>query len=153
KKFVTFLENEGVPTYRFDFVSTGSVPLAVKLTLALQRRARFPRKISPLRRFLGRARARLVEHRQVIERSLVNARSIWVWMTIGTYLAVLAVVALPILLFVWLGLMLAQGIRVLASAAAKLRWSRSILSAISALISHPGEEALVVRLYRLMEEG
>jgi glycosyltransferase involved in cell wall biosynthesis len=151
KSLLALLESEGISSVAFDVVSTDGVPLILRVVLAGRSRKRIPRKPSRLTRLAARIQAGVVRHRQKIERRLVATRRVLPWVAITGYALLLGILLLPLVAVAWLGHAAYRGFLRAAKALIRFRWPRAVFRQLTAVLSLPGEEALEIRLYRLME--
>jgi len=147
---LTLLESEGISASSFDVVSTEGVPLILRMVLARSRERR-PRKPSLPRRLLARIQSAAIRHRQRIERRLVATRSLATWLGITVYALMLGVLLFPLVTVAWLVRAAYRAFLWMARALLGIRWPRAAFHQLTAALSLPGEEAWVMRLYRLME--
>jgi glycosyltransferase involved in cell wall biosynthesis len=145
-------ESEGLASGAFDIISPPDTPLLLRAyERYLQRIKRAPRPgvVARLREaFLSRG----TQHRLHIERRLATSRSLLGLIPLLLYLVVLGILLLPILL-------VAVAMRVISAEFSAL-WNRFIgisgiprnLVRLQMLTSQPKDEAVVLRLYRFMEQ-
>ncbi len=151
KSLLALLESEGITAASFDVVSTDGVPLILRTVLASQSRKRVPRKPSPLRSLLAWIRSGVVRHRQWTERRLVATRSMLTWFAFTVYALILGILLLPLLAVAWVVRAAYRGFLRAARVLTRFNWFHLAFNQLTAVVSLPGEEALVMRLYRLME--
>jgi glycosyltransferase involved in cell wall biosynthesis len=149
KSLLTLLESEGISTSSFDVVSTDGVPLILRMVLARSRR-RILRRPSRLRRLVAWIQLGVVRHRQQMERRLVATRSALTGLVITVYALMLGILVFPFVAVAWLGRAAYQGFLGVPRAFTRFRWHNAF-GKLTAVLSLPDEEALVMRLYRLME--
>jgi glycosyltransferase involved in cell wall biosynthesis len=150
KSLLTLLESEGISASSFDIVSTDGVPLILRIVLA-RSRGRIPRKPSRLTRLLAWIHLGVVRHRQQVERRLVATRSLLTWFAFTVYALILGILLSPLLAVAWLVRAAYRGFLRVARALAKFNWFHLAFNQLTTVVSLPGEEALMMRLYRLME--
>ena len=151
ESLLDLLEDEGVSRAAFDIISTGSLPLILRIVLAHRSRKRIAREPSRLRRLLAHARVRIVRHRQQLEQRIVTARSVWTWLAVAFYALLVSIVLFPFAAALWLLRAIYRACLAVVRGFTRLRWLGSVLNQLMTSISMPGEEALVMRLYRIME--
>ena len=146
-------ESEGIPASGFDVVSTDGLPVALRIALAWRARKQHPRKESLLSRLVAWLQSCAEDSRASLEIRLVATRSVVAWLTFVLAAAAVGVVLLPLL-----------GVLLLCRAVYRLLWRwarvigrslrlRSAAERLLALFVRIGEESLMVRLYRMMEDA
>jgi glycosyltransferase involved in cell wall biosynthesis len=151
KSLLALLESEGIAASSFDVVSTDGVPLILRIVLARSRK-RIPRKPSRRTRLLAWIQSGVVRHRQQMERRLVATRSVLAWFAFTVYTLILGILLIPLLAVAWLVRAAYRGLLRVARVFTRAGWSNAF-EKLTAVLSLPDEEALVMRLYRLMEAG
>ncbi|MGD0436762.1 MAG: glycosyltransferase, partial [Bryobacteraceae bacterium] len=151
KTLLGLMESEGISTAAFDLVSTKGVPLILKIVLGGRSRKRGPQRPSLLRKLFAWFKSGAVRHRQQLERRLVATRSVATWLVIGLYAVVLAILLLPLAALAWLGRTVYRSFLWVTRRLIGLHWPRAVLHQMASALSLPGEEAWMMRLYRLME--
>ena len=148
--FLAFCEGEQIPANAFDIVTTDSVPLIVRLYLWLLNRKRArpaKRRMERLHEWVQRVG---VQHRRRAERSLVSARTIFPWLGISLYAAIIGIVLLPLAFVGWLAKVSYRVLRRIAKGVVPSLGG--LFGGAFAMVHETGEEGLEVRLYRLLEE-
>jgi glycosyltransferase involved in cell wall biosynthesis len=146
-------ESEGIPASAFDLVSTDGLPVALRIALAWRARKQHAQKQSRLSRLLAWLQSRAEDNRACLERRLVATRSVVAWLAFVLAAAAVGVVLLPLL-----------GVLLLCRAVYRVLWRwarvigrslrlRSAAERLLTLFVRIGEESLIVRLYRMMEDA
>jgi glycosyltransferase involved in cell wall biosynthesis len=142
--------DEKIATGNLAFLSTGKVPVSLRLYFALRKLRERARKESRRPGFSTRLRAALVRHRRRLEKRLASTLSPIAWLATIAYAAVLAVLLAPIL-FAYRALALLRR-QVLIPLPFVRRVMRSAIDATLSAASEAGEAPWQTRIFDLMQE-
>jgi hypothetical protein len=151
--FLTLCESEGIPSSGFDLVSTGGVPVGLRIALAWRARKQHAPKESRFFSLAAWLRSRAEDSRARLERRLMATHSVVAWIALVLTAAAIGLAFVPLLGLLMICRALYSRLR---------RWGRSISRILRlnlapglllSLFVRPGEESPVVRLYRMMEDA